>query len=321
MVLAEERHYAQLGAPGTDPQTHRGSKCDRCGHPGRGHGEEQSNDGVTFRTRHADDPDAEPRLSQRKRYARLMLQGGWQVARAVVGLPPVASFATRRTFLPIAVRTLALDDLVTSAVSSGVRQVVILGAGYDSRAMRLAQPGVVFCEVDDPVTQHHKADLVLDRLHAWPGRWVAADLRTPDWADALIRAGFKGGQPVVFVSEGLSMYLAEEQNAQLLHALRRLAPEAGTIGMHVAIAIDRKTTSLPRTAAVVTGLIAALTARREPVAWMPTLERAKTVVEAAGWRIKEVADLQALGRRHLDGQVPPLLGLRSAVIVTAACRV
>ena len=56
----------------------------------------------------------------------------------------------------LAARTAFVDDVVLRAIWSGCRQVVIVGAGYDGRALRFRSPGVRFFELDHPVTQADK---------------------------------------------------------------------------------------------------------------------------------------------------------------------
>lgn len=59
----------------------------------------------------------------------------------------------------IAARTKFYDQLVIDCLDAGVRQVVIVGAGYDARAWRFARDGVRFIEVDHPITQERKKAL------------------------------------------------------------------------------------------------------------------------------------------------------------------
>jgi methyltransferase (TIGR00027 family) len=59
-------------------------------------------------------------------------------------------------FDAIAVRTRFFDDAVLRAISDGVHQIVVLGAGYDARGLRFRSPGVTFFEVDHPATQADK---------------------------------------------------------------------------------------------------------------------------------------------------------------------
>src|SRR5271166_5534547 len=66
----------------------------------------------------------------------------------------------------IEARTRFVDEQVQAAISAGVRQIVICGAGYDDRALRFKSEGVRFFELDHPVTQADK----LQRLLAIAGR-------------------------------------------------------------------------------------------------------------------------------------------------------
>src|ERR1700689_3221406 len=61
----------------------------------------------------------------------------------------------------IEARTRFMDGQVIAAVASGVRQIVICGAGLDDRALRFRTAGVRFLEVDHPVTQADKAARLL----------------------------------------------------------------------------------------------------------------------------------------------------------------
>jgi methyltransferase (TIGR00027 family) len=100
----------------------------------------------------------------------------------------------------IEVRTRFVDELV-----AGWRgDVVVLGAGLDSRAARLASVERRFWEVDHPSTQAYKRQEVGD---AWGATFVACDLSEADPVDALGAAGLGPGAPVLVVWEGVTMYL------------------------------------------------------------------------------------------------------------------
>lgn len=111
----------------------------------------------------------------------------------------------------IALRTARLDDATRSAIASGIRQIVILGAGLDTRAARLAHEGVRFFEVDMPGSQRQK----LERLRALGGypieaaTYVETDFERDDFVDRLVAEGFDASRPAFFVWEGVSYYLTE----------------------------------------------------------------------------------------------------------------
>ncbi|MBE7454645.1 MAG: class I SAM-dependent methyltransferase [Kofleriaceae bacterium] len=112
----------------------------------------------------------------------------------------------------MALRVAYLDRLV--AITSdrlGVRQVVILGAGYDTRAARLPYAGVRWFEVDHPDTQAAKRE----RLAALPGypvdaaTYAACDFEREDPVERLRAAGLDPRQATLVIWEGVVPYLTE----------------------------------------------------------------------------------------------------------------
>jgi len=112
----------------------------------------------------------------------------------------------------LALRVAYLDRLVDLAVDRlGVRQIVVLGAGYDTRAARLPRAGVVYFEVDHPTTQEAKRE----RLAALPGypvdaaRYVACDFERDDPVERLVAGGLRVAEPALVLWEGVVPYLSE----------------------------------------------------------------------------------------------------------------
>jgi methyltransferase (TIGR00027 family) len=111
----------------------------------------------------------------------------------------------------LALRTAVIDERVRAFVGSGVRQVVLLGAGLDSRAARLAAAGVRFFEVDAPASQAHKL-AALAGLPDYPkdaATHVSCDFEKEDFLDRLLGAAFDATAPALFVWEGVACYLTE----------------------------------------------------------------------------------------------------------------
>jgi len=115
----------------------------------------------------------------------------------------------------IAVRTAHLDARVRDLTGphSGVAQVVILGAGLDTRAARLCREGVTFYEVDHPDTQAEKLRR-LGELAEYPvgaAVYAGCDFAEDDadFVSSLTAAGFDVASPAVFVWEGVTPYLEE----------------------------------------------------------------------------------------------------------------
>jgi methyltransferase (TIGR00027 family) len=108
-----------------------------------------------------------------------------------------------------AVRTHFFDAYFADAVAAGIRQVVILAAGLDSRAYRLDWPaGTAVYEIDLPKVLEYKAETLAGH-GATPiadRRPVPVDLRH-DWPQALRDAGFDASLPTAWLAEGLLPFL------------------------------------------------------------------------------------------------------------------
>lgn len=125
----------------------------------------------------------------------------------------------------IALRTAAIDRLVQRSAEPPLRagQVVVLGAGLDTRAARLARPGRRFFEVDHPATQADKRARLAGLDYAPPAvAYVACDFESDDFLERLAAAGFDREDAALFVWEGVVPYLTE---AAVRSTLERVARE------------------------------------------------------------------------------------------------
>jgi methyltransferase (TIGR00027 family) len=125
-----------------------------------------------------------------------------------------------------AARTKFYDDYFTSASAAGIRQVVIVASGLDSRAYRLAWPtGTTVYEIDQPEVIKFKT-MTLAKLGAAPTaahRTVAIDLRQ-DWPIALQSAGFDATEPTAWNAEGLMIgFLPADAQDRLLDNITALS--------------------------------------------------------------------------------------------------
>lgn len=114
-------------------------------------------------------------------------------------IPPQAEASARVTFFDG-----ALDRFLPA-----IEQLVILGAGFDTRAYRLPQDTPVNSfEVDAPKTQAVKRDILIKaRIDAPRVTFVPADFEKDDWLAKLVDAGFDPRRPALFLCEGVTMYL------------------------------------------------------------------------------------------------------------------
>lgn len=123
-------------------------------------------------------------------------------------------------------RQRAIDAAVVAAVRDGCRQLVTVGAGYDTRPWRLAAlADVVAFEVDRAVTQTDKRARLHGHRPRGELRFVPADLAVDDLSAALAQAGHDPAVPTVWVWEAVTMYLPSPAVAATLTAIAgRSAP-------------------------------------------------------------------------------------------------
>jgi methyltransferase (TIGR00027 family) len=189
----------------------------------------------------------------------------------------------------ITTRTRFFDDAVLEAVADQVPQIVLLGAGYDTRALRFRTPGVRFFEVDHPATQTDKRAR-LDELAIVTDdiTFVSADFTEPGLADRLDAAGHRSEQRSLLIIEGVLRYLPE----QWFHQLLSTAAERAAAGSRLAVSIstadpdedlERASTRQEREQN--------LAASGEPVLTVPERADALRWLEASGWSIESVRDV------------------------------
>jgi methyltransferase (TIGR00027 family) len=123
-------------------------------------------------------------------------------------------------------RTRLIDDAVVEALGGGIAQVVLLGAGFDARGLRLSgiDRARVF-EVDHPATQPAKkaalescAAGLVDRV-----AFVEMDFERDDLGHRLGESGFRRDLPAIFVWEGVTNYLTADAVAATMRAIAALA--------------------------------------------------------------------------------------------------
>lgn len=109
-------------------------------------------------------------------------------------------------------RTRLIDDLIAAAPANGIEQLVVLGAGFDSRAYRMSGLRAIdVFEVDHPDTQAPKQEVVKRLFSALPGqvRFVPLDLTRDDVMSAMRSAGYRESARTFIVWEGVTNYLTE----------------------------------------------------------------------------------------------------------------
>lgn len=135
-----------------------------------------------------------------------------------------------------AVRTHFFDAFFADAAAAGIRQVVILASGLDSRAYRLDWPAeTVVYEIDQPKVLDYKAARMAEHgaLPSAIRHAVAIDLRL-DWPTALRGAGFDPDAPTAWLAEGLLMYLPAEAQDRLFEQITALSAPGSRVSAEAA---------------------------------------------------------------------------------------
>ena len=127
------------------------------------------------------------------------------------------------------VRTRYFDTYFVKAAAAGVRQIVLLAAGLDSRAYRLDWPAetVVF-ELDQPQVLEFKRAALAGVRPTAERREIAVDLRD-DWPRALLEHGFDPSSPSAWIAEGLLIYLPATAQRSAVRRHRRAVRAEATL--------------------------------------------------------------------------------------------
>jgi methyltransferase (TIGR00027 family) len=132
-----------------------------------------------------------------------------------------------------ACRTKFFDEYFVAAAGDGIRQAVILAAGLDARAWRLAWPaGCVVYEIDQPkvlafktsTLESHQATPIASHVS------VGIDLRL-DWPKALAKSGFDPSVPTAWLAEGLLPYLTADAQDVLFDRIQSLSAPGSRVAV------------------------------------------------------------------------------------------
>ena len=256
------------------------------------------------------------------RFAPAFLTGAY--ARALDPLnraTPVRRVIERRELVGIAASVLCRHRFIDAHLLQAVpetAQVVVLGAGYDSRAYRFARTlgsRPVF-EVDLAPLSRRKAAVVESRPDLFDRarvRRVEIDFRTESLEDRLLAHGFVRGEPTFVVWEGVAMYLSRVAVVQTLRTL------AGVCGRGSVVAMDfwQPVGGLGPYAQLRRAAVRGLAVIGEPVTFSVRPADAEVLLGETGFELLDLADGHRLtaryatdGRRCDDGLYVVAAGLR-----------
>jgi methyltransferase (TIGR00027 family) len=199
----------------------------------------------------------------------------------------------------ILVRQRFTDEHLCKAMDRGVSQLVVLGAGYDTRAWRYSERLDVAFEVDHPATSARKRSLV-QGMALPPGdrRVIVADLATADLRAVLLDGGFDPSRPTFFAWEGVTMYLERDAILQTLRTLRSLMAPGSALSMDLWWDSDESGLSgaLWRAAPGLLGMLG------EPLVFRASPAQIPGLLAEAGLDVAELATSADLAERFVPDQ-------------------
>jgi methyltransferase (TIGR00027 family) len=147
----------------------------------------------------------------------------------ITNFQPLAAMLERATIpgikLHYALRKRYLEEAAREAITNGFRQVVVIGAGFDTLALRLHEsfPDVYFVEIDHPATQLAKTRVV-GREVARRGnlRFIPLDLAHTSLDQTLLsHPAYRPDSRTFYIAEGLLMYLTQQEVDHLFKSIGR----------------------------------------------------------------------------------------------------
>ena len=216
----------------------------------------------------------------------------------------VARHTTPGQMMTLPIRKRFMDDEVVRAIEHGARQLLVVGAGFDTLALRIAErfPDVRCFEIDHPATERVKRAAVdalkLDRsnLHL-----VAVDLASTRLPEALERAPhWKSDVVSVIVAEGVLMYLDESDVTEFLEGARAVTA-SGTTLLFTHIRTDEQGELVISTEGKRAGFMrAVLKFVGEPLKWGIGKDALSGFLGAHGYTLEQSPTPEQLRVRYLE---------------------
>ena len=248
-----------------------------------------------------DDPIAVPLLGPG--FARDMERASHKVARDF------------RAFM--AARSRYTEDRLAEAVSRGVTQYVVLGAGLDTFAYRNPFPSLRVFEVDFPATQAWKREMLAEAAITSPENltFVPLDFEHKALAEGLAEAGFDAGRPAYFGWLGVVPYLTLDAFRATLSAIAQL-PAGTAVSFDYAIAPE---TLSPRGRMAFDALARRVASAGEPFQLFFTPQTLEAELRRAGFHRIEQLDSDHLNELYFKDRADglKLSAVKLGMLVTA----
>jgi len=159
-------------------------------------------------------------------------------AKGILNVPFLRRFFMKRIapsgiYEYVLARTKLLDDIFIDALENNFSQIVLLGAGMDTRALRFKSrnKGTKIFELDIQTTQQPKMEILNRKGVALPGElvFVPIDFNSQSLSEVLLAAGYQGNQRSLFLWEGVTMYLTSDAVDSTLAFIRDSGAEGSMV--------------------------------------------------------------------------------------------
>jgi methyltransferase (TIGR00027 family) len=225
------------------------------------------------------DPVVELFLSEESRQAANLVEASF---------PPVKDM--------VKIRTRYFDDVLEKQLRAHDRQVVILGAGLDTRAVRKQAAGVAYFEIDDPATLELKRARYAQQGIDVDVTFIPGNYVTDGVIELLQQHGFDVDLPTYFIWEGNTMYLPLASVKNVLTELKTHIRRFRLSFDYMAEAVITKTTG----DAGVTRLVESFASMGAP--WLSGIRDIQNLAREAGLSLIEHFTTSELGRTYRLGR-------------------
>lgn len=132
----------------------------------------------------------------------------------------------------VVARVRFFDDIVKSSIDDGLEQIVILGAGYDTRAYRIeGLDKIKVFEIDHPATQKVKIEKIKEIFNSLPDHvtYIPLNLEVDKLSQRILESKYDSSKKTLFIMEGLLMYISPEIVDEILFFIVRNSGNGSTI--------------------------------------------------------------------------------------------
>ncbi|MDI9349046.1 MAG: SAM-dependent methyltransferase [Candidatus Symbiobacter sp.] len=250
------------------------------------------------------------------KYAHYFLEGFWlfvatrkwlyQLVTRIIGLEKIRG--------QVLIRARFCEDQIAAATREkpSLKQCVLVGAGYDTVAMRLASLPITFFEIDRPAIQARKQALIAKHRLKSRAHFIASNFEANDLAERLLQAGFDPAEKSIFTFFGVTYYLSRDEIRQGLQSLHKImSPESCVLvdyGLDLA-RLDAETQSYMRK---MQKLVAKC---GEPIVSLFTPEDFAQLAHEAGYRVASEVTPDDMRKNYLKQTQVPFSGFSHFAIL------